>query len=201
MLAELREWFVVSLRVPNHKFIIVASRCEESVVEETPPESADFLLVRLELSVVVFVVSDVSDQDGSISRGSGQLVSVPTAGSDAVGVALEGADHLGLLHVPDLHGAGCEADADVRALLTPSDTRDEFVLLLDGQALREGGAGVPDVELFGEGHGQHVRAAPVDQVQVEVVAQVLRVQHFVGRALDLALGAVLGGAETFRLLG
>ena len=43
----------------------------------------------------------------------------------------------------------------------------------------------PEVHTSTESHSQYVRVAPVHQVQVEVILELRRVQHFVGHSWDL----------------
>ena len=62
--------------------------------------------------------------------------------------------------------------------------------LVHGEQLRDLlGARVPDEELATERHRQVVRRRPVDQIQIEVVAQIGRVQYLVGHRLHLTHAA------------
>ena len=84
-----------------------------------------------------------------------------------------------LLNVPDLHMPVICAHGQVRAFLGPGDGCDSVALAEVDQLAHARRVRVPDVDVLGQRHGQRVRTRPVDQVQIEVVAEVGGVENFV----------------------
>ena len=97
---------------------------------------------------------------------------------------LQFTNNLAVHGVPDLRGAVRAADRQMLALVAPGDTRYLVVSWVLAQPLDLRGARAPHVDCAVERYSQHVLAAPVDQVQVEVVLQLWRVQHLVRHLID-----------------
>ena len=99
---------------------------------------------------------------------------------------IKGAHHLILVHVPDFRDALVRADGHVIALVAPGDARHFVVIVNFAEPRHLGGAGGPDVHTAVQANRQNVLAAPVDEVQVEVIADVGRVENLVGCLGDTA---------------
>ena len=139
------------------------------------------------------------------ARARAEHVRVPGQGADArhMRAHLPHAHHL--VDVPELDDVARVAHGQHVALLYPRHRGDVvggggggrrclFATttrrLVHGEQLRDLlGARVPDEELATERHRQVVRRRPVDQIQIEVVAQIGRVQYLVGHRLHLTHAA------------
>ena len=153
--------------VPDHEFVIVPPRGELPVLG-VPVQAADFLLMPDEFAEVLLRLADVAVVDEAVAAAGGEDVVVPGEGADPGGVARHGAEAALFVGVPDLDEAFVGADCDVRAALDPGDGCDDVVLEV-AELVHFAGMGVPHVDAGAKADPQDVAAAPVDEVEVEVV--------------------------------
>ena len=112
-----------------------------------PFQAAHLLFVSKKLILIVFLSSDISHEDGTISAASSYQIPVPRACTNSIKMALECSDLLALVHVP----YGCVsvpvADAQMATPLRPCNGCD---LIVDAfklaQLLHTGVEGVPHVD-------------------------------------------------------
>lgn len=93
------------------------------------------------------------------------------------------------MRIPQLHEPTQRARRQIVATLTrPAYGRRPVIVLAVLVQLHHGGAGGgPDVDAGHEADGQVVRLRPVDKVEVEVVAELGRVEDFVGNLSNVPL--------------
>mmetsp|Transcript_20991 Transcript_20991/g.59550 ORF Transcript_20991/g.59550 Transcript_20991/m.59550 type:complete len:207 (-) Transcript_20991:139-759(-) len=118
--------------------------------------------------------------DLCVPRAAAQHVLVPCEGSDAIAMALEGAELALRTDVPDLHLAVRGADGHVVALARPPHRRD--VASVKGEELLcLARLCVEEVDRLRDGHADDVVGGPIDGVAVEVVDDVGRIEDPHGR--------------------
>ena len=112
-----------------------------------PFQPADFLFMSKKFILIVFLCSDISDQDGAISAASSYQITVPRACTNSIKMALECSDLLALVHVPYGGVSIPVADAQMTAPLRPCHRCDLIVDALKlAKLLHTGVKCVPHVD-------------------------------------------------------
>lgn len=137
-----------------------------------PAQAANLLPVASKLACEIRLCAHVPHKDLLVLRPGGDHRIRPGASTDSVLVPSHLADLLLLLHIPDLNLSIVGANGEMRTLLGPSDARDAVLSAQVNQLTDTRGVSIPDIDMLSKGHGQRVRAGPVNQVQVEVILQV-----------------------------
>lgn len=188
--------------VPDVDNVVVTARGEVLAVVG-PLEAADFLGVALEGLSDVLLDADVVVEDIAGAGAGGQGVVVPRGGRDTALATAEGAKLLLGFDVPDLDLGIGRADGEVLAVVNPRDRG--HVVGRVGELEREltdvAAAGVPEVDLLAEGNRDDVGAAPFDQVEVEVWAELRGVQDAVWCLRDEPGGGAVDTGAVFLVLG
>jgi hypothetical protein len=90
-----------------------------------------------------------------------------------------------MLCIPDLYQALARADCEVGTPLNPAHTGDSIVLQLT-ELSNSARLGVPHVDGVSQTDTQDVAAAPVNQVQVEIVLQIWSIEDLERDLVDVA---------------
>lgn len=171
---------------PEEELVVVASRGQQAVVKG-PLQPAHLLRMPLLPSdQAVRPLPDVPHHHAPVPRAAGQNAIAPGHRAHPCGVSAVLADSAAPGCVPELDGALAGAHCEVSALGVPVEAgdgvRSELAELEDTVV-----GGVPEVEGGVEGDREYVEGGPLEQVEVEVVLQVGRVQHLEGHLADLAV--------------
>ena len=89
------------MKIPNHQFVVVATRGQLLVVK-TPFETTDLLLVPSHLRKVLAWGTQVTLQDVAITAARANNGLVPGDGAHTSRVTIEVTNQLVLLRIPDL---------------------------------------------------------------------------------------------------
>lgn len=92
------------------------------------------------------------------------------------------------LNIVDLHLALRQPDGQVISLGVERERADILIFLLD--ELSDASRGI-EIDLVIEADRQRPSAAPIEQVQVVIVPDLRRIEHLLGREVDILLGGLL----------
>lgn len=130
--------------------------------------------------------TDVPLQDDTVTAAGRELLGVPGQRPHTRRVALQHRQLLAGRRVPDLHEALVCAHGHQVPPLGPAHRGHRVAFHREvTQPGHLAGARAPQVDAGAQAHAEHVERGPVDQVQVEVVLQLGRVQHLERDLRDL----------------
>ena len=156
-----------ALRGPYEQLVVVATRGQLVLVVEAPTETTDFLTVLCQFHVACRGRSQVSDQDRAVfatRREDGCVQVVPGKRADPGEVAVEGPHLLFLIDVPDLNLARFSSNAQMAALVRPTQ-RSHLVEIPKVAELRNRQrCRIPNIHRGLKSHRKNVLRRPVNQV-------------------------------------
>mmetsp|Transcript_63313 Transcript_63313/g.181645 ORF Transcript_63313/g.181645 Transcript_63313/m.181645 type:complete len:360 (+) Transcript_63313:650-1729(+) len=162
-------------QVPHAQLVVVASRGQLLLVV-APLQPTHLLPVPREPGAKVPFLPHVPVQDVVVSAACAQDGAVPRHGAYATSVPRHRPQLAALGGVPYLHLPFVGAHRQMSPSLRPTDRGDGILGPKVAELGHPAGASIPEVHTTAQADAQEVGRRPIDQVQVEVVLQLWRIQ-------------------------
>lgn len=194
VLTELDLRLIEVVFAPNHQFVIVTSWGELLLVW-APFESTDFLLVAFQLGEVVDLLSHISVQNGLISRPTAQERVVPSYATYSSFVAFELFHYFLFIDIPVLKNATRSSHRQEFARVAPRNAGDGVLRSKVVQLGNFGSTGAPKINTRPKPNSQNIIAWPINQIEIVIILQSWRIQHFERRFAYFPLLRVRNGQQ------
>lgn len=170
--------------VPNHKLVVIATGGQLTVFG-VPFQPTNLLFVARQPPKVLIRRANITVIDEAISRTGCEDMVIPGQSAHTIGVANHGPEPSAMFCIPDLHETLACADCKMGTPLNPAHTGHSIVLQLT-ELGHSAGLGIPHVDGVCQADTQHVAAAPVYQVQVEIILQIGSIENLERNLIDVA---------------
>lgn len=157
--------FSMRNRLPYEELIIITSRSNLIFIVHAPFETTYFLFMPKKPLLIIFMSSNVSYENWSVSTSGGDQWTIPGTSSNPVRVSSKRSHLLSLINVPDCDLSISITDTQMLSSLRPCDWCDLIVHAFQFTKLTDTWIeSVPNVDTLTKGNCQHVLLRPVNEV-------------------------------------
>ena len=157
-------------RAPNEQFIVIAPRCQLTVIE-TPLHPTYFLLVSLKFGKIVAIFPQISIENVPIATARTHKGISPCYRAYSSVVPAQRPRHFSLLCIPNLQIARLSSNSESWAIARPLHTSYSIIRPNVAQLCHFAIWGVPHVYAGAKSDSEGVLGRPIHQIEIEIVLQ------------------------------